>query len=133
MESFEIKATFPVTQEELFAAWLDGEVHGEMVGAGAEINGVVGGRFSISDGYITGETVELVPNKKIVQHWRTTEFPEGAEDSILEITLESSGKETTMRMVHTRIPDGQGDDYKKGWQEYYFTPMKEYFEKKASF
>jgi len=32
-----------------------------------------------------------------------------------------------MTVIHSDIPDGQGDDYRQGWIDYYFEPMKEYF------
>jgi len=25
------------------------------------------------------------------------------------------------------IPDGQGENYKQGWKDFYFKPMKKYF------
>jgi hypothetical protein len=36
-----------------------------------------------------------------------------------------------MTLKHTDIPPGQADGYQEGWIDYYFTPMKEYFSKKA--
>src|SRR6202521_1010929 len=37
----------------------------------AEISREVGGAFTLFGGYITGRHVELVPNERIVQAWRT--------------------------------------------------------------
>src|SRR5208282_6506071 len=37
----------------------------------AEISREVGGTFTLFGGYITGRQVELVPNERIVQAWRT--------------------------------------------------------------
>jgi len=34
-------------------------------------------------------------------------------------------------LLHTNIPDGQGESYKKCWKDFYFTPMKKYFKKSA--
>ena len=30
------------------------------------------------------------------------------------------------------IPEGQGDSYRSGWDDYYFGPMKKYFGRFAS-
>jgi hypothetical protein len=47
----------------------------------------------------------------------------------VEILLEEDSKGTKVSLVHTDIPDGQGENYKKGWDEFYFTPMHTYFSK----
>ncbi len=36
-----------------------------------------GGKFSLFDGHITGEFIQLHSNQKIVQKWRTSSWPEG--------------------------------------------------------
>ena len=127
MESFEITATFPVKPGMIYKAWLDSTGHSEMTDADAEIDPKVNGTFSIWNGYITGNTVELVKDKKIVQRWRTTDFPSGSDHSILEVVLADVPKGTKLTLRHYNIPDGQGDDYKQGWKEYYFKQMKRYF------
>jgi hypothetical protein len=43
----------------------------------AEISREVGGAFALFGGYITGRHVELVPNERIVQAWRTGGWPPG--------------------------------------------------------
>lgn len=127
MESFEISDVFIVSPEKLLAAWLDSTMHGDMIGADAEIEPGPGGTFSIWDGYITGKTVEIVPGKKIVQLWRTTEFPEGSPDSRIELLFKPLNDGTELILKHSDIPEGQSQRYKEGWKEHYFEPMKEYF------
>jgi activator of HSP90 ATPase len=39
---------------------------------------------------------------------------------------ETNGK-TKLTLVHTNIPTGQEDSYKKGWEDFYFKPMREFF------
>lgn len=36
-----------------------------------------GGKFSILGGNITGEFIELIPERKIIQKWRFSNWPEG--------------------------------------------------------
>ena len=129
MESFEIQVTFPVKPQEIYKAWLDSQQHSEMTNADAEIDPNVNGTFSIWNGYITGSTVELIPNIKIVQRWRTTDFPPGSDQSVVEVNLHETPIGVKLILKHYNIPDGQGNDYKKGWKEYYFKPMKRYFTK----
>jgi len=74
-----------------------------------------------------GKNLELDPGKKIVQSWRSTDFPKDAEDSLLEISLAKSGRGTKLTLVHSGFPEDQTDSYKSGWKEFYFVPMKKYF------
>lgn len=123
-----ISETFPVTVELLFHGWLDSDVHSEFTDSDAEIDPVVGGSFSVWDGYITGKTLEIIPNKKIVQSWRTTEFSDSDKDSILTIEFESiHNEETRLTLTHTQIPSSDEAKYHQGWIDFYITPMKEYF------
>lgn len=128
-EKLKLSVLLPATPEQIFKAWLDSNAHGEFTGDTAKIDPRVGGKFTAWGGYIRGRTLELEPGKRILQAWRTTEFPEDAPDSTLEILLEAEGKGSRITLIHTDIPDGQAKQYEQGWEEYYFTPMKEYFTK----
>jgi uncharacterized protein YndB with AHSA1/START domain len=120
----------PVRPEAIYAAWLDAEKHSAFTGAQATGEGVVGGQFTAWDGYIAGTMVELEPGRRIVQRWRTTEFPEGSPDSLLEITFEPIRGGTRVMLSHSELPEGSGPVYEKGWLDFYFTPMREYFRAK---
>ena len=126
-EKIELSVTFNVNARTVYEAWLDSEEHAAFTGGDAFVVAGVGGEFNIWDGYITGRTLELEPNSRIVQAWRTTDFPEDAPDSKLEVRLEDIDGGSKLTLVHTDIPDGQGDDYKDGWKQYYFEPMEQYF------
>ena len=84
---FSVSDIIPAGPEEIYAAWLDSKAHGAMTGAAAKATAKVGGAFSAWDGYAYGTNLELVPGKKIVQSWRTTDFAEGDKDSKLTVTL----------------------------------------------
>lgn len=128
MDELKIITEFDVTPEEVFAAWLDAELHSEITGSKATIDPTPGGKFTAGDGYITGHTVELEPNRRIVQRWRTTEFPADAPDSLLVLEFEPIDDDGCLfTLEHTQIPSGQGDDYLSGWEEHYLEPMREFF------
>ncbi len=126
---FTISTVLPATPEQVFRAWLSSEGHSAMTGSPARIEPRVGGSFTAWDGYITGKTTHLKPYTRIVQDWRTTEFPADCADSQIEIVLEPVKGGTKLTLTHTNIPEGQAESYESGWDESYFQPMKEYFKK----
>lgn len=130
MESIKITKTFAVKPKVIYSAWLNSKEHSKMTGGKANVNSKLNTGFTAWDGYISGKTTELKQNEMIVQQWRTTEFPEAAPDSVLEIKLTSTPKGTRLTIQHKNIPDGQSENYKKGWKDFYFKPMEEYFESK---
>ena len=75
-----------------------------------------------------GRTKVLTPSKRIRQTWRTTEFPDDSPDSILEVLFEPDSDGTRLTLIHTAIPENQANMYKKGLEDFYFTPMKKYYE-----
>lgn len=127
-ESIKVSTTLPVNPKEIYDAWLSSKGHTAMTGAEAKCSAKTGTTFTAWDGYIEGKNLELKPYTRIVQSWRTSEFPDRAEDSQLEILLEKVGNGTKITLNHTNIPKGQGAQYKQGWHDHYFVPMKEYFE-----
>jgi len=126
-DSFEVSTVLPAPPARVYAAWLSSDEHTAMTGASAEIDPLIGGAHSAWDGYITGTTLELEPDRRIVQAWRTVEFPADSPDSRLEIVLDAVDGGTRLTLKHSAIPDGQGASYESGWVENYFEPMREYF------
>jgi activator of HSP90 ATPase len=127
-ESFRISCVIQASPKRVYEAWLSSDEHSAFTGGIAEIEPIIGGSFSAWDGYITGSTIALVAHSKIVQAWRTTDFPRSANDSKLEISLLPSGKNTELVLEHSHIPEGLGKELEQGWLDYYFKPMSEYFE-----
>lgn len=123
-----IQQEFNVAPERIYADWLSNEGHENLTGGAAEIRNELNSEYTAWDGYITGKLTELVPNQKIVQTWRTSEFAEGHEDSILEIKLEPSSNGTLLTLIHTQLADAEAvEKYTSGWQLHYIEPMIEYY------
>ena len=124
---FKVSEIVPATPTEIYKAWLDSKGHSKMTGSRAKISDKVGTSFEAWDGYITGTNLELIPSKLIVQSWRTTEFAETEQDSHLEITLLAVKGGTKVTLSHSNLP-AHGEQYRQGWVDSYFEPMKAYFE-----
>lgn len=126
---FTITETIPASAAEIYRAWLESKGHTAMTGSPAKVDGRVGGKFSAWDGYISGTTLELTPNQRIVQAWRTSEFPDEAPDSRVEILLEEVRGGTKVTLTHSDMPEDQVESYRQGWEDFYFKPMQQYFGK----
>ena len=117
-ERFQVSAVIPASAKRIYDAWLDSGGHSAMTGGKATATAKVGARFTAWDGYIEGKTLELKPSRRIVQSWRSTEFPTDAKDSRLEVRLSPAKGGTRVTLVHSEVPDGQGESYKQGWRDY---------------
>ena len=126
-DSMELDLWLPATPQQVFHAWVDGPTHAQVTGGDATSDPRVGGQFTAWDGYIEGTYLELAEPHLIVQHWRTSEFPEGAPDSRLEIALSEENGGTRLVLRHSAIPEGDGPRYQLGWVDSYFKPLSEFF------
>ena len=130
-EALRVSCVVPCSPHVVYSAWLDSGQHGAMTGSKATVEPNVGGRMSAWDGYISGKLVQLDLGRRIIQSWRTTDFPKGAPDSRVEVHFEAVYDGTRVTILHSDIPEGQGEKYRQGWQEFYFQPMRAYFGKMA--
>lgn len=131
---FTLKHEFSCGKEKLFKAWLDSEQHSEMTGGEAIISDKEAEIFTTWDGYISGKNLVITPFSYIKQSWRTSQFAENQEDSIIELFFEDiSNGISQITLKHSNLTDSNSDNgYKKGWVEHYFEPMSQYFDQKSS-
>jgi uncharacterized protein YndB with AHSA1/START domain len=125
--SYTLSTMIPASPVEIYQAWLDSIIHSEMTGGEANMSAEVGADVSAWDGYITGRNLDLVPGERIVQSWRTTEFDDAYEDSIVSIVLQETDDGTLLTLEHSNVPDAQRSYEEGGWQSNYFEPMIAYF------
>lgn len=89
----------------------------------AEISREVGGAFALFGGYITGRHVELVPNERIVQAWRTGSWAPGVY-SIAKFELVEQGSGAKIIFDHTGFPQGEAEVLASGWKAHYWEPLE---------
>jgi len=92
-------------------------------GKPTEISQEVGGAFALFGGYITGRHVELVPNERIVQAWRTGGWDPGVY-SIAKFELVEQGSGTKIVFDHTGFPKGAAETLASGWKAHYWEPLQ---------
>jgi len=123
---FILKTNFNTTAKKIYETWLSSEGHTKMTGGSAIISDKIGDKFIAWDGYIEGKNIDLEPNKRIFQTWRTSQFNEDEDDSQIEVLLNEVDGKTELTLIHTNLSES-GEHYKIGWQDHYFEPMGKYF------
>lgn len=125
--SFPVTAVIPAKAETIYNAWLASREHALMTDSdSARASHKIGAIHKAHGTYITGKNLELIPNQKIVQSWRNSDFKKSDPDSLIEVTLKPKGSKTQVTIVHSGIPEHEFQ-VEQGWVDYYFVPMKHYF------
>ncbi len=124
----EIKKTLIVntSPQNVYNTLLDAEKHSVLTGEPAEIDHTEGGKFSVFGGAIYGKTTHLIPNKKIVQKWRTQAWEENlySETSFI---LEKVREGTKIIFSHKGIPSKHVQMIEEGWNKNYWEKMADFF------
>jgi len=115
---------------EIYETLMDSKKHTKLIGDEAKISRELGGKFAVFGKYATGLNLELIPDVKIVQSWRAADWP---EDHFSRITFLLKPAKTGTKFIFTQagVPKESYDSIKKGWEDYYWKPMKEIFLKET--
>jgi activator of HSP90 ATPase len=124
---------FEASPHDVYETLMDSRKHAKFTGGKCTIVRKVGGKIDIYDGYITGENVELVQDKKIAQLWKPDEGDCWPSDHFSKATfaLKAEKRGTRLTFTQSGVPVDCGDRFDTGWQERYWAPMKEMLEKKS--
>ena len=115
------------SSKEVYHALMNSRLHSKITGSKAVIATKVGGTFSIWEGGVNGINLALEPDKRIVQAWRTEEWPKG-HYSVADFSLAKKRRGTELVLDHYGIPV---EDYKNiaaNWETCYWIPLRKMFE-----
>ena len=118
--------TFRARPHMVYEALMDSRKHSRFTGDTASISRKIGGRFKAYGDYIEGVNLELVPDEKIVQSWRASDWPEG-HYSRVTFSLKELEKGTQLTFTQSDVPEEFYEEIGQGWDDFYWTPMKEMF------
>ncbi len=127
IDSIEQIEDFAAPPEAVWDALIVAELHAEFTGHSATSDARVGGKMTAGGDYIEGEYLELDRPDRIVQTWRTSDWPDGYDYSRLEFRLESIQHGTRLTMRHTIVPESMIAEFDEGWKEHYWEPLRRYF------
>jgi len=111
----------------VYGALVNSRQHSRITGSRARIGTKVGSAFSVWDGGVSGFTLALEPNRRIVLAWRSSDWPAG-HYSIVSFAFRKAGATTRLVLEQYGIPAGAYRDIAEGWKTYYWQPMKDALE-----
>ena len=120
--------TFKASPQEVYGMLMDSKKHSKFTSSKAKISREVGGKFTAYDGYIDGTNLELVENKRIVQKWRGSDWPEN-HYSIATFELKKASNGAKLIFAQSDVPEDQYKPISEGWVEHYWNKMKKLLEK----
>jgi len=85
----------------------------------------VGGKFTAFGGAVSGITVDLAQNERVVQAWRHRSFPDGIFSMVtLQLSSKPSGAQVVL--THRGVPKDLIPGIEDLWREQVWKRIKEY-------
>jgi activator of HSP90 ATPase len=88
----------------------------------AQIGADVGAPFSLFGGYITGRHIELSPDERIVQAWRSASWAAHIY-SIARFDIAAHPEGARLVFDQTGFPNEEAVSLATGWRDHYWAPM----------
>jgi len=127
MSQIHQEVRFAASPADVYAALTDAKTFAAWSGDPAAISTQGGGAFSCFGPFIVGRQIELVVNRRIVQAWRTFNWPDGIY-SLVRFEFEPDGDGTRMIFDQDGVPEDAVEHVSGGWHHKYWEPMRNYFE-----
>lgn len=124
MKEYKKRYTLNATPQDVYNAMTNPLMIEIWTGEPVKMSTEPGSEFEIWDEAITGENLEFVQDKLIVQRW----FFGEEEDSIVTIKFHADRKGTLVELHQTNIPDNAYENMVEGWDQDYFGNLRQLYE-----
>jgi uncharacterized protein YndB with AHSA1/START domain len=121
--------TIAAAPKKVFEALIDERRHARFTGNPAKISRKAGGAFTCYGGYLEGFNLEVVAARRIVQAWRSKNWPKGTYSIVTFALARKAGGKTTLSFTQVGLPASDVREKTKGWHKAYWKPLKAYLEK----
>jgi activator of HSP90 ATPase len=116
---------FKASPQRIYEVLLDSKQFAAFTGMPAEIDPKEGGALKIFGGLIVARNIELIPNQRIVQAWRSEGWDKGVY-SVVRFELKAHDQGTLLLLDHTGFQEGKFDGLNTGWPPRYWNPLKKF-------
>jgi activator of HSP90 ATPase len=106
--------------------YLDPKQHAAFTGAPVRIAARAGAAFEAFGGALTGTILQVIPNRLIVQSWRSVKFPRRDLDSTLVLSFWPAKGGGRIELTHVNVADSDYTGVSEGWSKYYWIPWRQY-------
>jgi activator of HSP90 ATPase len=118
------KLKFRLSPDTVYQLLVDSKKLSNLTGQKASISQKVGGEFSAQSGRVSGINVDLVPGKRLVQAWRSNEFPEGAFSMATFLLKKSKDGGTDLTLIHRGVPKELIPGVEHDWRTIYWENLR---------
>ena len=85
-----------------------------------------GSPFQAFNGALTGATLRVIPQRLVIQSWRSTKFNDGDPDSTLILVFIPEATNGRIDLVHLDVPAHNYQSVVEGWETHYWGPWRRY-------
>jgi len=95
-------------------------------GEDAVLENMVGGRFEMFDGWVTGKIIKM-STTELAYTWLAGDWADGTAPSEVHYLLKEDEGGTKVIINHTGFPDAEEmNSHKTGWTDFFFDPLEDY-------
>ncbi|KAL6072767.1 AHA1, activator of heat shock 90kDa protein ATPase [Balamuthia mandrillaris] len=125
-DTVELTVPFRARSSDIYECLMDPNRVAAYTQSSVTLEPKAGGAFAFFSGNVQGTFVEVIPNKKIVQKWRTSTWPEDHFSSVT-ITLEDTSDGCSLRLKQQGVPSEEVDRTRGAWMDHFFNRIKGMF------
>ena len=108
------------------ATYTDPAKHAAITGAPVAIGVQPGSPFQAFNGALTGATLQITPQRLVIQSWRSTKFNDEERDSTLILAFTPEGTNGRIDLLHLDLPALNYQSVVEGWETHYWGPWRRY-------
>ena len=114
----------PASPAKLYRMYLDPKQHAAITGAPVTIAARAGASFKAFGGALSGTIFQVVPNRLIVQSWRSNVFAKSDLDSTLLLAFCPAKGGGRIELTQVNVADRDFAGASEGWSKYYWLPWR---------
>ncbi len=122
--TIQLAASLPAPPERLFEMYLDPVEHAAITGTPVTIAAHAGSPFRAFGDVLTGTILQVVPQRLIVQSWRSPHWGAADLDSTLILTFLPEPDGGRIELVQVNVVDSDFAGVCHGWEKFYWTPWR---------
>ena len=126
MPNVTMAVDLPGSPARLYRMYLDPKQHAAFTGAPVKIAARAGATFEAFGGALSGTILQIVPNRLIVQSWRSKNFARRDLDSTLVLSFSPIKGGGRIELTHVNVANGDFAGVSEGWSKYYWVPWRQF-------